>query len=1297
MLGDGGWEIIKSHDKWIDTRGVNLGGPSKAGRRLQLVDARGVVKNRLDGKNYLVIIRQAFYNSNSDETLLAEDQIECHGVQVLSRPRVFGGPQKVIAKDQFGRVVNLAIDWDGSTRYLNVRPPTRAEVSSLRSLEFTSGDPYLPYSPSGRISRQLKLMDPCTTLNRVKYIWTDKQITEWCQRLGYISPHLVKKTFESSTQFYPGVRHEREVMPKKAAVGRFPAMSDSLRSIRRNKETFSVDLLVDTRAGSRWGIVFFGLQSKLLAYYRLGKKEPTSHSTLDALRKFIAWHGIPKKIITDSDKRLGAGKTWKRFLSNIFVPLILSEPEKHNQNFVERAIQNLKAGQSKIRNACGFEVSQYYWEMMDYLSSLNNYVARASLGQRSPFEAFWGETPDISMIRFKFWEPVYYRNWIETAGKVLMHPGRFVGFAWATGDPMTFKVLQCNVDPKVSNRILHRGTVVPRAIESAGYNSALQPKSDAYFPVERPYGGTTGKAVPSVPLGTVNPPDNAIAEGGRKRNMTSSQPSSERSGRPAATSSSAVDMPSSTGGYSSASDDQGDMSGYGATDERAWDEMDKQEVQDQYNCTDQCDGNLVEIKSHYWHPTTHKLWIRTDPISGIEEDRFEADEFRLDHAGCLALYIMESPIGRSRAKNVRTFLRAKEWREWADRHISNSKKRIARLVRIYGNDSLDEITGSQVTIAMMRPLRFHRLRLARLKKPSGRDRRPDNSSGLKYGIRVPRNAKEALEFDEENGNTLWRDAILKELKALMEMEVFEKFPCSVRQARGKGFQFAPLRMIFDVKVDLRRKARLVIGGHVVDSSGHEVYASTMKSVSARVLMTIATANNLDVMVGDIGNAYLHATTEEKVYTRAGAEFAAVGLLAEGTLLEVKKALYGLPTSGNRWHAHLSQTLRDMSFKPTRFDPDVWIRGREGGYDYIGTHTDDVLVVAKYPARIFEKLQKVYTIKKFGPPVHHLGCDYSQVKRGSKVNWLMGSITYIKECLSKVCALLKVTSLRKEKLPCSPSDHPELDQSPLLGEAQHRLYQQLVGMAEWAVQIGRFDIRYALTSLNRFSAAPRAGHLKRLIKVFGYLQTVSAERKSIVVSSEDIREVVGEGCNYKEWLEKYPDAMEEIDEGLPEPRGEPITSTVYFDSDHAHDQVTRRSVSGIIAFIGSTPISWTSKRQGSIESSSYSAEFCAGRVACEEAIAIRYMLRSLGVPVPGPTRLCGDNLGMIMSSTNPDSELKKKHVAISFHKLRECTAARIVNLIKVDTTVNRSDILTKGTPAGTLGKLSDASYGVGWVE
>ena len=79
-------------------------------------------------------------------------------------------------------------------------------------------------------------------------------------------------------------------------------------------------------------------------------------------------------------------------------------------------------------------------------------------------------------------------------------------------------------------------------------------------------------------------------------------------------------------------------------------------------------------------------------------------------------------------------------------------------------------------------------------------------------------------------------------------------------------------MIFEVKVELRRKARLVIGGYVVNYSGHNVYASTRKSVSDRILMTIAAVNILYVMTGYTGNAYLNANTKENIYTRAGTEF-----------------------------------------------------------------------------------------------------------------------------------------------------------------------------------------------------------------------------------------------------------------------------------------------------------------------------------------------------------------------------------------------------------------------------------------
>ena len=271
------------------------------------------------------------------------------------------------------------------------------------------------------------------------------------------------------------------------------------------------------------------MKSKLLAYYRLGPKNPTGTLTLDALGKFISEHGIPGKIITDSNIKLGAGKVWKNYLGQLFVPLSLSEPDKHNQNFVERAIHNLKAGLSKIRNACGAEVIAYHWEAMEYLCSLNNYVARASLNNRFPYEAFWGETPKISMICFKFWEPVYYRNWTETASKALMHPGRFMGFARDIDDTMTFKFRQCHADLRRHAQVLHRGAVVPRALDAAGYNYALHPKSDHYFPVVRQESGIASKTLPSAQQGTVDPPDSAISEGGGKRRRLSNPSSDELS------------------------------------------------------------------------------------------------------------------------------------------------------------------------------------------------------------------------------------------------------------------------------------------------------------------------------------------------------------------------------------------------------------------------------------------------------------------------------------------------------------------------------------------------------------------------------------------------------------------------------------------------------------------------------------------------------------------------------------------------------------------------------------------------
>ena len=159
---------------------------------------------------------------------------------------------------------------------------------------------------------------------------------------------------------------------------------------------------------------------------------------------------------------------------------------------------------------------------MEYLCGINNYIAQARLGNRLPFEAFWGETPDISMIQFKLWDPVYYRNWTDKAGKVLMHPGRFIGFAWIIGDPMTFRLLQCNDDMNKRHAVVHRGVAVPRSPKATGYNPVLAPKIDSYFPVVQVEGGATSKTVPLEHQGTVDPPDISITLGVGKRCKPSS-------------------------------------------------------------------------------------------------------------------------------------------------------------------------------------------------------------------------------------------------------------------------------------------------------------------------------------------------------------------------------------------------------------------------------------------------------------------------------------------------------------------------------------------------------------------------------------------------------------------------------------------------------------------------------------------------------------------------------------------------------------------------------------------------------
>lgn len=136
-------------------------------------------------------------------------------------------------------------------------------------------------------------------------------------------------------------------------------------------------------------------------------------------------------------------------------------------------------------------------------------------------------------------------------------------------------------------------------------------------------------------------------------------------------------------------------------------------------------------------------------------------------------------------------------------------------------------------------------------------------------------------------------------------------------------------------------------------------------------------------------------------------------------------------------------------------------------------------------------------------------------------------------------------------------------------------------------------------------------------------------------------------------------------------------TIFVDANHGHDQVTGKSVTGVIIFVGRTPIQYFSKRQGSVQTSTFGAEFVALKAAVEEAIAIRYYLRSMGVLVSKPTVIYGDNLSAIKNTINPGSQLKKKYLALAYHFCREHYSTGVVAIRKIDTKDNFADPFTKG--------------------
>jgi hypothetical protein len=182
----------------------------------------------------------------------------------------------------------------------------------------------------------------------------------------------------------------------------------------------------------------------------------------------------------------------------------------------------------------------------------------------------------------------------------------------------------------------------------------------------------------------------------------------------------------------------------------------------------------------------------------------------------------------------------------------------------------------------------------------------------------------------------------------------------------------------------------------------------------------------------------------------------------GHILIINKALYGLCSSGLRWHERFADTLRDMGFIPRKADSDVWMRPSQGIYKYIAVYIDNIAVAAHDPNGIVKQLKSIhkYKLKGVGPLEYHLRCMFERDRDGTL-------LYHPKKYIARMMEKYKHMYVEPPKPYVSlleKGDHPELDSSSELNEDGIKQYQLLIGSLQWLITLGQFDIATAVMTM-----------------------------------------------------------------------------------------------------------------------------------------------------------------------------------------------------------------------------------------
>eukprot|EP00978_Attheya_sp_CCMP212_P005771 scaffold12886_cov57-Attheya_sp.AAC.3 len=205
---------------------------------------------------------------------------------------------------------------------------------------------------------------------------------------------------------------------------------------------------------------------------------------------------------------------------------------------------------------------------------------------------------------------------------------------------------------------------------------------------------------------------------------------------------------------------------------------------------------------------------------------------------------------------------------------------------------------------------------------------------------MPKTVAEAYEIDHITGTNNWTLAIEKEMRKIRELGAFEKWNKGTSEdlrsgkAKMPGYEEIGCHMVFDIKMD-----------------GKD---------SVRIALLYAALNDLEVLSCGVTNVYLNVDCHEKIWFQARPEFGE----DEGLVMIIKKALYGLKSSGASWRNVISQTMLDAGYENTYADPDVWRRRavKDDGthyYELILVYVYDIMSISQIPQKTMDMIGKLY--------------------------------------------------------------------------------------------------------------------------------------------------------------------------------------------------------------------------------------------------------------------------------------------------------------------------------------------------